>query len=216
MTWDFPYAKAMIEESQRHFVSSPPTHDWMHTQRVLELCMHMGKEEGADLEVLFAAALLHDIARDEADSHGTCHADLSAEQALPLLEQCNFPKEKREAVIHCIKAHRFRGDIQPQTLEAEVLFDADKLDALGAIGVCRAYAYAGENKQRLYSALDERTQLKKVTNHAQHSPVAEFRLKLGKLKDRMFTRSGKRLAAERHEFMLNFFNRLYEEIKGIK
>jgi uncharacterized protein len=216
MTIDFPYAQMMLEESQRHFVSSPPTHDWTHTQRVLELCMHMGTEEGADLEVLYAAALLHDITREEADKRGVCHADLSAERALPILEKCKFPMEKRDAVIHCIKTHRFRGDLEPQTLEAKVLFDADKLDALGAIGVCRAYAYAGENKQRLYSSLDERTQLKKVTDHSQHSPVAEFRLKLSKIKDRMFTRSGKRLAADRHEFMLNFFNRLYEEIKGIK
>jgi uncharacterized protein len=216
MTLVFPYAKALIEESQRHFLSSPPTHDWSHTQRVLELCVHMGNEEGADLEVLFAAALLHDISRDEADRSGVCHADLSAEMALPILEKYGFPKEKHDAVIQCVKTHRFRGDAKPESLEAKILFDADKLDALGAIGVCRAYAYAGENGQRLYSSLDERAEIKKVTDHSLHSPVAEFRLKLSKLKDGMFTRSGKRLAEERHQFMLSFFNRLYEEIKGIK
>ncbi|MCX6999819.1 MAG: HD domain-containing protein [Candidatus Sumerlaeota bacterium] len=223
MVEDFHYP--IIEEAAKSaFTNSPPTHDFSHTRRVLNLCMHIGRDEGADLEILYAAALLHDIARDEADAADKCHAQLSGERAEPILISAGFPEEKRAAVIHCITAHRFRSDNPPRTLEAKILYDADKLDAIGAIGVCRAYTYGGENGQRLYDDTFTPADLvsknidiiSKVTNHSQHTPIIEFRIKLSQIKDKLFTRTARAIAESRHRYMLKFFNRLYEEVNGIK
>ena len=209
------------EEAQQAFVSSPPTHDFSHTQRVLKLCLRIGREEGADLEILYASALLHDIARDDGDAKGECHAQLSADKARPILEKAGFPREKRESVIHCIETHRFRSDAPPKSLEAKILYDCDKLDAIGAIGVCRAYAYCGENGQRLYgTSLNDSQEscgtegISKITDHKNHTPVREFCLKLSKIKEKLFTPSARRLAETRHEFMLHFFHRLKDEVEG--
>jgi len=217
------YYPVIEEQARLAFVSSPPTHDFSHTQRVLKLSLRIGKEEGADLEILYAAALLHDIARDDGDAKGQCHALLSAEKARPILEKAGFPTEKRESVIHCIETHRFRSDAPPQSLEARILYDCDKLDAIGAIGVCRAYAYCGENGQRLYGSFPNdlkegqiREEISKVTDHKNHTPILEFNMKLSRIKDKLFTPSARRMAEIRHEFMLHFFHRLKEEIEGEK
>ncbi|HOE63840.1 MAG TPA: HD domain-containing protein [Candidatus Sumerlaeota bacterium] len=217
-------AYPQIEEAAREaFTDAPPTHDFSHTQRVLNLCMHIGRSEGADLEILYAAALLHDIARKEADEQNQCHAELSSLKAAPILEQAGFPPEKRDDVLHCIATHRFRSDNPPATLEAKVLYDADKLDAIGAIGVCRAYAYGGENGQRLYDSFSpadlespNTESISKITNHKEHTPIIEFRMKLSRIKDKLFTATARSIAESRHRYMLKFFNRLYEEVNGIK
>lgn len=210
------------EEARKAFHSAPPTHDFSHTTRVLNMCFAIGRKEGADLEILYAAALLHDIARFDGDSLGKCHAELSARKARTILEKARFPLEKRKNVIHCIAAHRFRSDSPPRTLEAKILYDCDKLDAIGAIGICRAYAYCGENGQRLYASFNKHLlednpsgkKLSKFTDHSRHNPIIEFQLKLSKIKDKLFTASAKKMADSRHRYMLRFFNRLGREIKG--
>jgi len=208
------------QEAKKAFENAPPTHDFSHTQRVLNLCMHIGEEEGADTQILYAAALLHDIGREQGDANGLCHAEVSAKMARPILEKAGFPPEKIEPVIHCIATHRFRGDAIPFSLEAKILFDCDKLDAIGAIGICRAYAYCGENGQRLYSfACTEETpganeKISKITDHSRHTPLIEFRLKLSKIKDRLFTPSARNMAQIRHAYMSEFFQRLFREVKG--
>ena len=218
--YDYPQIE---EAAQKAFINVPPTHDFSHTKRVLNMCMRIGKKEGADQEILHAAALLHDIARVEADSNQACHAELSALRAREILLKTSFPKDKIEDVIHCIGTHRFRSDNPPKTLEAQILYDADKLDAIGAIGICRAYAYCGENGQRLYgsfsqNSLDVRKDetISKITDHSRHTPIIEFRKKLSRIKDKLFTRTAREIAESRHRYMLKFFNRLYEEVKGIK
>jgi len=206
----------IADEAKSFFKHSPPTHDWSHTQRVVALCEKLGGEEKADQEILLASSFLHDIGRERADREKICHAELSAKLALPILKQVNFPEEKINDVIHCISTHRFRGDNPPQTLEAKILFDADKLDAIGAIGICRAYSYAGENHQPLYTSFDKEYELTKIVDHSQHSPVVEFKVKLSKIINTLYTKSGRRMAEHRHKFMVEFFNEIFEEIKGIK
>ncbi len=201
-------------EAKKMFVEAKPTHDWDHIKRVLHLVRRMGAEAQADLQILTAAALLHDIGRVEADKSGECHAEKGAEMAEGILEKCDFPSEKRKAVIHCIRSHRFRDDNVPKTLEAKILYDADKLDAIGAIGICRAYSYAGENGQRLYSDFEEEVRLTKVVDHSEHTPVVEFKVKLSHIKDKMLTPMGRKLAEERHKYMVSFFERLKREIEG--
>jgi uncharacterized protein len=216
MTGIYSYSDKLVAESKRCHADARPTHDWSHTWRVVRLCQVIGEKEKADLEILYAAALLHDIARAEADRCGVCHAELSARKARPVLAHCGFPPEKIDAVIHCIETHRFRSTAQPRSLEAQVLFDADKIDALGAIGVCRAYAFAGENGQQLYSQPSHALTLTTAIDHADYSPVVEFAVKLSRLSAAMQTKSGKEFARDRHNFMHAFFQRLQEEVEGLR
>ncbi len=205
--------KEIEKRARKYFDHAKPTHDWSHVERVLRMARHIGIIENADIEVIEAAALLHDIGREEGDRKGECHAKLSAKMAKTILEELHFPKTK--SVLHCITTHRFRGDNPPETLEAKVLYDADKLDAIGAIGICRAYSYAGENGQRLYSNFKgKEKQLTKAIDHSEHTPVVEYHVKLSKIKAKMLTHEGKRVAEERDRFMRSFYERLRDEVVG--
>jgi uncharacterized protein len=116
-------------------------------------------------------------------------------------------------VVHCIRTHRFRRRAVPQTLEARVLFDADKLDSIGAVGIGRAFLFAGEVGARLH---DKRIDVRKTKPYTEDDTAyREFLVKLGRVRGRIFTREGKRIAAERHRFMVDFFGRLNKETDGI-
>lgn len=191
-------------EDARIYYSDDPVHGFEHVLRVLALAERIARAEGADLEIVRVAVLLHDIARDVEDEEASQHdhAALAAERARMILR--GHPPERVEAVCQAIRSHRFRSGPPLETLEARVLFDADKLDAMGAIGIARAFAYAGQHGQPLNSQPDE----------ARHSPVDEFRQKLALLRDRMTTAAGRALAEERHAFMEAFFERLAAELRG--
>ncbi|MGD2125386.1 MAG: HD domain-containing protein [Desulfobacteraceae bacterium] len=192
------------------------SHNWEHTQRVYNLCMHIGQVEEADMEVLEIAAYLHDVGRPyENQSKGTlCHAQKGAEMATALLTDYPISGQKKANIVHCIRSHRFRGNDQPKSLEAKILFDADKLDAIGAIGIARTFQFAGEVGAKLHNPAinPENTQpyTEEDTGHR------EFKLKLSKIKDRMLTGEGRRMAEERHAFMERFFERFLEEYEGAK
>ena len=130
-----------IEEARHHYQGADAVHDFDHVRRVLALAERLARAEGADVEIVRTAALLHDAARGQGDRLAADHAQAGAEIARRLL--AGHPPEKIEAVAHAIAAHRFRAGPSPQTLEAMVLHDADKLDAIGAIGVARAFAFGG-------------------------------------------------------------------------
>ena len=138
----------------QHFHDARGSHNWDHTIRVCRLCEHIGTKEGVDMDVLLTAAYLHDIGRSyQDDSNGSiCHAQKGAQLAKPILGQLPLSGEQKNNVLHCIRSHRFRGDLRPETPEAKVLFDADKLDAIGAVGVARAFLFAGEVGARLHSS----------------------------------------------------------------
>ncbi len=201
-----------IKEARRHYAGADAIHDFDHVLRVLALAERLARAEGADLEVVRAAALLHDVARvDEADRLSHDHARAGAEFARRLL--ADQPPAQVEAVAHAIAAHRFRTGPAPQTLEAQVLHDADKLDAIGAIGVARAFAYGGHEGQRLWSRVPAGYR-ETPDNQAEHTPVHEFHFKLRKIRDRLLTPSARQLAEERHAFMVAFFERLEREVGG--
>jgi len=202
--------------AKEFFRIAPPSHDWSHVERTYKLCVKIGKREKADLQVLKAAALLHDIARmDEDVSSGKiCHAERSATMAKKILKEVDFPRTKIRQVMHCIESHRFRGVRKPTTLEAKILSDADKLDAIGAIGVARAYAYGGEHGYRLYGKIPKNYRLQRFKNPRIHNPVIEYHQKLQKIKDRLLTKTGRDIARGRHRFLTMFFKRLFNEIEG--
>ena len=203
-------------------------HDLDHVRRVYRLCLKLaaGLPE-LDLDVLKAAALLHDIARarEDRDPSGTIdHAVLGAELAADLLKEHGFPAAKIPAVVHCIASHRFRSGQAPESLEAQVLFDADKLDVLGATGIARSYIIAGAYGEPIYSAvpLDEYiatnlvggTPEGRVKDIAKHTANLEFELKMKRLPERLHTAQAKAMAAERLKFMAEYFHRLEQEIAG--
>ncbi len=206
-----------IDEARELYRDADSGHDFDHILRVLLVAERLAEEEGADREIVRAAVLLHDIARleeDRADDPNLDHAEMAASYAHRFLRAKGASDEFANRVADAIASHRFRGTRRPTTLEAKILFDADKLDALGAIGVARSYAIAGRFRQRLYSepasdAIALRGQL-----HANHTPLAEYAVKLSKLPEQMHTATARRLAEERRQFMADFFERLKREVTG--
>ena len=206
---------AVILYARTHFEDAKHSHDWEHTERVYKLCMHIGAIEGADLDVLAISAFLHDIGRTHQDrSKGSiCHAEKGVDMARDMLEKYPIPHEKKENIIHCILTHRYRNSHVPETIEAKVLFDADKLDAIGAVGIARAYLFAGEVGAVLHNphAIPEQTK----PYSKDDTGYREYRVKLSRIKDKMLTPEGKRMAQERHAFMEEFFERFLKEHEGM-
>jgi len=208
-----------IEFARTLYDDSDPVHDFDHVLRVLALARRIGRAEGADMAVVETAVLLHDIQRagEDQQSHvqnaeTADHALVAAERARRILAHLDPPPDLEfiEAVAHAIAAHRFRNAIPPQTLEAKVVFDADKLDAIGAIGVARAYAYGGMTRQKLWGEVPPDY----PGGGPEHTPVHEFIFKLARIQDRMQTATGRAIARERHAYMSDFFRRLEQEVRG--
>lgn len=204
-----------IAEARPHYEGADAVHDFDHVLRVLALAERIGRAEGADLEIVRAAALLHDVRREQAEAAGLDHAACAASRAWEIL--AGRPASKVEAVVHAIAAHRFRTRPDPATLEAQVLFDADKLDAIGAVGVARAFAYGGARGQRLWAPM-ESVDVARWTvegdDPQNHTPVHEFRVKLSRLKERLYTAAGRAIAEDRHAVMVTFFERFDAEVRG--
>jgi uncharacterized protein len=201
-------------EAKNYFVSSNPTHDWSHVERVLTLSERIGKSENADKYVVRLAVLLHDTGRELEDkSKGELDHTVESEKiAKEILSKYGLEKSISENIYHCILAHRFRSrnGHKPKTKEAKILYDADKLDTLGAIGVARVYSFSGENNQKLYSNFDDHNP--GTGYETDHSPLKEFYSKAMKIK--LFTEEGRKIAEKRLNFVIEFFSRLEREVKG--
>jgi uncharacterized protein len=208
-----------FEDARTWYPQTDNVHDFGHIERVYALSARLALEEGADREIVHAAALLHDV---EGSTPGKAerkdHHLSSAEFAEKILAAEGWAQERIQAVQHCIRAHRFRGDNEaPQTIEAKVLFDADKLDVLGAVGVARTIAYATLAETPLFVE----PSLKFITKGnkepgERHSAYHEYLYKLVKVRDRLFTPAAKRLAQGRHDFLVAFFEQLAAEMRGEK
>ncbi len=202
------------EKARSYFSSAKASHGWDHTKRVHRICMYIGDKEGADPAILGIAAYLHDIARFEQDKNkgGFCHAEKGADMARKILEDYSFKKEYIDSIAHCIETHRYRNDKIPETIEAKVLFDADKIDSIGAVGIGRVFMFAAEIGANLHDPNVD------VENTAQYTEddtaYREYLAKLQYINDRMMTSEGRKIAEERHRFMAEFFDRFNQEIKG--
>ena len=207
--------KTIQKEAKKFFLKARGSHDWEHTVRVYNLALRIGKKEKAKLKILKLAAILHDIGRDWEDkSEGKiCHAEKGAKLARKILEKYKLNEKETEKIIHCIESHRFRGRKKPQSKEAKILFDADKLDSIGAVGLGRAFLFAGEVGAKLHNKGINLGKTRQYTK--EDTAYREFMLKLRKIKNRMLTKTGKKMAKERHHFMVQFFKRLDKEVAGI-
>ncbi len=202
----------MVVEEVEEFVkrafrrSKMISHDYLHVLRVRKLAVEIGKKEGADIEVLELASLLHDIAL-ALGKEKHLHAEESAKIAKKILKG-KISEEKLNKIIDAIENHSYSKGTVPRSLEGKILQDADRLDAIGAIGVCRAIVYGALKSRALYDADDpfaERRELKEDEYTIDH-----FFTKL--LKIDMNTETAKREAERRIKFMKYFLEELKREI----
>ncbi len=205
-----------IEQARTYYADEDPVHDFAHVLRVLALAERLARAEKADVEIVRTAALLHDIARDQDEGVSlragadVDHAIRAAQRARRILAGAD--PAFIEAVAHAIEAHRFRNDIEPATIEAKVLFDADKLDAIGAVGIARAFAYGAVLGQPLWGEVAP--DYVPGEGGERHTAHHEFHTKLKHIKERLYTESGRRLAEGRHRFMVVFFEEMAAEVQG--
>ena len=188
-----------ITQARIWYESADPVHDFEHVLRVYRIAEKIALAEGADLEIVHAAVLLHDAVGSAPGGDGKERLEhhLAQQFAGEVLSAEGWQKERIQAVQHCIRAHRFRHQGErPQTLEAMCLFDADKLDVLGAIGAARTIAFATLAGQPAYAEPSEQFLREgKELPGEQHSAYHEYLFKLRKVKDALYTSTGKSLAA---------------------
>lgn len=179
----------LVKESRRR-QRLAGCHGYEHTERVLNLCRFLGARLGADMDVLLPAAILHDVSRGEEG-----HAERGAAEAAKILEEAGYPPVKIPLICEAIRAHSFSHGEKARTLEAMVLSDADKLDAMGAVGIYRTALYSGE----LMRPLEE------FVNH--------FHEKLLTLKDLLYTDEARGIAEGRHRYMLGYLEQFTRELR---
>lgn len=205
-----------FDQLRNWYPLNDPVHGFDHVLRVYRLAERLAQAEGADLEIVRAAALLHDANGNPESAMRHDHHLQSAEFAGQMLRAEGWDEKRIAAVQHCIRSHRFRDTNElPQTIEAQVLFDADKLDAIGAVGVARAIAYATLEGQPAYAAPSQRFLTFGQREPGEpHSAYHEYLFKLTRIQERLNTATGRALAKERHARMVEFFERLAEETLG--
>lgn len=208
-----------LEEARSWYPQKDPVHGFDHVERVMNMAVRIAKLEGADVEIVRAAALLHDAQGSHTaggESGRSDHHEASAEFADQILSARGWDPERIEAVKHCIRAHRFRNTKElPQTQEAKILFDADKLDVIGAIGVARTIAFSAVVGQPFFvepSAQFVETG-EKIAGEL-HSSYHEYLFKLQKIKSQLYTSTALAIAEDRYRFMDAYFVRLVGEIRG--
>ena len=196
-------------------------HDLDHVVRTMAIAHRIQAREGGDLGIVLAAVALHDIGQERERRDGGDHAAIGAEMAGAVLANTQFPQSLIPAVQQAIREHRTTGETSPQTLEGRILFDADKIDSLGAVGIARLYCITGMHGQRVYAPVPESIEppvtpetLLALRKRPDYSSSIEFALLLADLPDRFLTATGRAMAEERHAYMAAFFRRLQQEVEG--
>ena len=190
-------------------------HDKEHVYRVLYVALDIArKEKDVDYDVLVCACLLHDISREEQTADPEiCHAKAGSEKAYNFLIKNNFDKVFAEKVRHCIASHRFRKNNAPESTEAKILFDADKIDAAGTLGIARTLVYQGAMCEPLYSLTPD-GRVSDGTDDKAPSFFQEYKFKLEKIYSRFYTERGKEIAEERRKTAEAFYNDMLREVSS--
>ncbi len=206
---------ALLSEYMRSCMGDS-AHDAEHVRRVLYLALEIaGTEPAADRDVLIAASLLHDIGRAEQfQDPGLCHARVGAEKAYRFLLDHGFPEGFAAHVRDCVRTHRFRSEDLPSTIEAKILYDADKLDVTGAVGMARTFFYASKIGEPLYRLLPDGS----VSDGSQeepepHSVLREYKIKLEGIYDRFLTARGGEMARQRQAAAGRIYNDILSEVR---
>lgn len=188
-------------------------HDKEHVYRVLYNALEIaGEENNVNYDILIAACLLHDIGRKEQfENPALCHAEVGSEKAYQFLLMHGFETSYAEQIKQCIQTHRYRKSNPPQSLEAKILFDADKLDVAGAIGIARTLVYKGIVSEPLYNMLPDGT-VSTGENDVAPSFFQEYKYKLEKIYSSFYTKKAVEIAKERQHSAIEFYNSLYQEV----
>jgi len=206
------------EYARERHAGTPPCHDFSHVERVLALAERLAPGEGADLFTLRLATLLHDIGRGLEARIGPDpdrHEELSAELASAFLAGQGLGDDETEPVLEAILAHRHRRGRVPAGPEARCLFDADKLDSLGAVGVARAYLWLGEHGRSVHYPRESWAGVDPRDNATENDSFQrEWEIKLSRLKDGLHTVLGREIAAERSARMLRILEEIEREVAG--
>jgi len=221
MTLKQKVIKEVEGAARKYFKNASGCHDWSHVDRVRNLALYIGRKEKADLFVLEIAALLHDIGRKkEMINKGKfCHAEIGSDLAEKILKKLNFNEKEISSICHCIITHRFRNACVPNSIEAKVLYDADKLDSIGAIGVARTFLFAGNAGSNTIYTGNEKKIVKSKKDYSytkEDSGFLEYEIKLKHIKNKILTKTGKKIAENRHKYMKDYFKRMWLEVKGEK
>jgi uncharacterized protein len=195
------------------------SHDLGHFQRVWSIAKQIADEEtirnnGVEIDhsVLVAAAYFHDIVnKKKSDPEAGTSSFLSAKAAEAILKKLRFPEEKIESVKHAIHAHSFSANVLPQTLEAKIIQDADRMESLGALGIARTFYVSGMINTQPFDREDPLANNRQLDD--KRFALDHFFTKLLKLQDSMQTDAGRRIAKERSNFLLDFVMRLTAELK---
>ena len=188
-------------------------HDWWHIYRVWQISKSIAEEEGGNSFIIELAALLHDIA-----DHKFYNGDeaIGPQIASDFLDSMKVNKEIVDQVIQIMQEISFSKGLEPSNLEGKIVQDADRLDAIGAIGIARAFAYGGHKQREIYNPEIPSSEYKTKEEYKKNSnpTINHFYEKLLLLKDLMNTAKGKAMAQERHVFMENYLKQFYREWEG--
>ncbi|CAN5866509.1 phosphohydrolase [soil metagenome] len=191
----------LVEAVKPHYAQNDPAHDLSHALRVTKLARQIAQVEGGDLDIIVPAALCHDLRRWEFASH----SDEMAAFVKDLLLQVGYDASDVDATVRAVQRHSFSAPQAPETLEEKILFDADKLESLGAIGIGRCFAVSGALNQVIVSETS-------LPLTAQHFLVE----RMSRTFERLYTPTAKELGRVRHDFLLAFVEQLHSELKVLK
>jgi len=230
LQYKYEFMKLKSIKKIKEIVEKEPTfcsaHNFDHVMRVYNLALHLAENENVDLDVIKAATLLHDIGgkKEIDDPTGkTDHAIEGAKMAKPILNNLGYSKNKIKHIQDCIISHRYRTENKPQTKEAKIVFDADKLETVGAIGIARAFVWIGRNNAHIYKKVDIDKYTKEnldgkingiIQDKTKHSPQINWETKDKYILNYLYTDKAKQIAKKRIIFSENFFKELENEINN--
>ena len=205
-----------LREIVKGFKENGGCHELSHTDRVYNLAGILAEKEGADSDITRAAALLHDVARmKEERGEVECHAEEGAKMAREILDKTDFPQQKIAAVAECIRAHRYSSGLKAITIEQEIIQDADRLDALGAVCIARVFSYGGKKDRPIHAP-----ELKPrgfYDGSPAASSINHFYEKILKIRTETFnTETARKIAEHRYKFVENYLKEFLDECGGRK
>ncbi|GAB3677731.1 HD domain-containing protein [Halopiger thermotolerans] len=215
--------EAVRDRARTYFEDAPPAHDWQHVRRVAALAETLIDRrpdgDAVDERVVTLAVYLHDIGREREDrGEIDDHAIWGAREAGDILADVGADAETIERVQHCVRTHRYSNALDPETLEAKLVSDADNLDALGAVGIARAFAHGGAVGSPIHGGRDEDAAVDGGDGAAASTPQGtqydHIHEKLLDLPERMYTEQGRELAADRAAFVREYVRQFDAEVAG--
>ena len=212
--------QSLAKEVQNFLVGESSGHDFYHAERVFNNAIYIQRYEGGDIAFIGSAALVHDICRPWEKKTGKLHFGKEALEIIrKVLKKSGMPEVKIQSVLDVVELHDiydWTEKMKNKSIELEVVQDADNLDAIGAIGIGRTFAFGGANGRQMYTPGENLTFTNDFVEDPNHrtSTIAHFYEKLLKLKENMNTKTGIQLAEQRHKVMEDFLNQFFNEWEG--